>query len=156
MVLLLMKLFLKLSLVLLLLSGCMRSVYSIKNDTEGDFEFVSANFVKYMYVSTAEGWNGRQYLGYVYSLNYQERKLHKNAVYFALDNSKDGEFIYWKSDTSKALGKVRVVFSYPISNGYCRIYQSYITLNGDTHFATHQACKAIFNNWSFNSNLILK
>lgn len=99
-------------------------------------------------------WNGIQYLRF--SLNDEEKKMHQSAVYHSLNNSNNGEITSWYSKERLASGKVRVVHSFPISGGHCRVYQSLITLNGATRHFTNNACRGLsfrdggsLYNWTF-------
>ena len=92
------------------------------------------SFTKYKFRYT-------QYMGFW--LKKQEKNLHKSAVYFALDNARNGKIVSWYSKTRLVSGKVRVIHSYPISAGYCRTYQSYIRYKGKYDHITNNACKLI-------------
>ena len=92
------------------------------------------SYVKYKFRYT-------QYMGFW--LKKQEKNLHKSAVYFALDNARNGKIVSWYSKTRLVSGKVRVIHSYPISAGYCRTYQSYIRYKGKYDHITNNACKLI-------------
>jgi surface antigen len=107
-----------------------------------------------MWSATGMLWNGIQYLRF--SLNDEEKKMHQSAVYHSLNNSNNGEITYWYSKERLASGKVRVVHSFPISGGHCRVYQSLITLNGATRHFTNNACRGLsfrdggsLYNWTF-------
>ena len=85
-----------------------------------------------------------------FRLKKEEKKMHKSAVFFMLDNAGNGEIVSWYSDKRLANGHVRVIHSYPISGGYCRTYQAYIKLNGAERHMTNNACKYIGSpSWSF-------
>ena len=93
-------------------------------------------------------WRQTQFLRF--RLKKEEKKMHKSAVFFMLDNVGNGEIVSWYSDKRLANGKVRVIHSYPISGGYCRTYQAYIKLNGTERHMTNNACKYIGSpSWSF-------
>ena len=93
-------------------------------------------------------WRQTQFMRF--RLKKEEKKMHKSAVFFMLENIKNGEIVSWYSDKRLANGKVRVIHSYPISGGYCRTYQSYIKLNGAERDMTNNACKYIGSpSWSF-------
>ena len=93
-------------------------------------------------------WRSTQYLKF--RLNKKEKKLHKSAVFFMLDNVKNGEIVSWYSEKRLVHGKVRVIHSYPISGGYCRTYQAFIHANGKAKHTTNNACKYIGSpSWSF-------
>ena len=100
-------------------------------------------------------FDGRQYM--FWSLDTESRKQHKEAVYFMLNNSIDGEIVSWFNDSNKNYGQMRVLESYPISNGNCRIYQSVIYIGNEFKNKTFEACKGLSTgdggslyNWIFN------
>ena len=85
-----------------------------------------------------------------FRLSKEEKKLHKSAVFFMLNNAPNGKIVGWYGDKRLVNGKVRVIHSYPISGGYCRTYQAYIKLNGKERHMTNNACKYIGTpSWSF-------
>ena len=86
-------------------------------------------------------WRQTQFIRF--RLKKEEKKMHKSAVFFMLENTKNGEIVSWYSDKRLANGHVRVIHSYPISGGYCRTYQAYIKLNGTERHMTNNACKYI-------------
>ena len=89
-----------------------------------------------------------QYLRF--RLKKEEKKMHRAAVFFMLDNAELGKIVSWYSDKRYANGHVRVIRSYPISGGYCRTYQAYIKLNGAERHTTNNACKRLGGvGWSF-------
>jgi surface antigen len=95
-------------------------------------------------------WNMSQYLSF--SLDDDEKKFHQSAVLFALMNTNDGEIVDWYSKThSQVNGKVRVVYSYRVKDGYCRVYQSLITVKGEGRTSTNKACKINNLDWNFSS-----
>jgi hypothetical protein len=93
-------------------------------------------------------WRQTQFMRF--RLKKDEKKMHKSAVFFMLNNTSNGEIVSWYSEKRQADGKVRVIHSYPISGGYCRTYQAYIKLNGAERHMTNNACKYIGSpSWSF-------
>ena len=93
-------------------------------------------------------WRRTQYLGFF--LKKEEQKMHKSAVFFVLENAKDGQIVSWHSKKRQAAGKVRVIHSYPISGGYCRTYQTYIKVKRKARHKNNNACKYIGSpSWSF-------
>ena len=93
-------------------------------------------------------FNTTQYLRF--SLNKEEKQLHESAVFFMLDNAKNGEIISWYSEKRLVNGKVRVIHSYPTGQGLCRTYQAYIKVNGTERHMTNNACKMNWNiTWVF-------
>ena len=105
-----------------------------------------------MYHYTCCGWNGLHYLGFVYQLKRDEKKMHQAAVYYALENAPDFEIVEWYSKKRKAGGKVRVIHSYPVSAGYCRFYQGLIQVKNKARTGIIMACKSITSvGWSFDA-----
>ena len=92
-------------------------------------------------------WNGVQYMRF--NLNKGEKQQHQQAVYHSLNNANIGQITAWYSKKRKANGKIRVVHQFPTSDGYCRIYQSYIQLNGAKRHMTNKACKRLTHPWLF-------
>ena len=84
-------------------------------------------------------WRLSQFMWF--RLKKEEKKMHKSAVFFMLGNVKNGEIVSWYSKKRKVNGKVRVIQSYPVSGGYCRVYQAYIKLNGTERHKTNIGCK---------------
>ena len=58
----------------------------------------------------------------------------------ALNNSANGEIVSWHNGDRLSSGKVRVVKTYYKSGKYCRIFQSYIKLNGAEDHTTKHVC----------------
>ena len=107
---------------------------------------------EHRYHFTCCGWNGLHYLGFVYQLKRDERKMHQAAVYYALENAPDFEIVEWYSKKRKAAGKVRVIDSYPLSGGYCRFYQGLIQVMNKARTSTIMACKMSGSaGWSFDA-----
>ena len=92
-------------------------------------------------------WNGIQYLRF--NLNDSEKMLHQSAVYHTLNDVGIGEITSWHSRERRATGRVRVIHEYPESDGHCRVYQSYIELNGARRHMTNKACKRVYGEWVF-------
>jgi len=93
-------------------------------------------------------WRSTQYMNF--RLNKKEKQMHQSAVFFMLDNAKNGEIVSWYNKERLASGKVRVIHSYPTGAGVCRHYQAYIKLNGVAKHTTNSACKKIQSpSWSF-------
>ena len=76
-------------------------------------------------------------------LSKDEKNQHKSAVYFMLNSIPNGEIVTWHSAKRLVTGKVRVIQSYPISSGYCRMYQTYIRYKSKHKQMTNNACKYI-------------
>ena len=84
-----------------------------------------------------------------FSLTKDEKIMHRSAVYHALNNTITGEKTYWYSKSRKVGGVIRVIHTYPQSAGYCRVYQSFIKVNGATRHMTNNACKSMNYHWRF-------
>ena len=82
------------------------------------------------------------------NLNDKEAELHTNAIQIALNNTPNGEIVSWHNGERLSSGKVRVVKTYYKNDRYCRIFQSYIKLNGAEKHITKHVCK-INNIWEF-------
>ena len=112
------------------------------SETKGSFEsmpnptFLSEDI---KYGLTAFVWRYTQFMRF--RLNKEEKTMHKSAVFFMLQEVPNGKIVSWYSKKRKANGKVRVIESYPVSGGYCRIYQAYIKLNGTERHKTNIGCK---------------
>ena len=93
-------------------------------------------------------WRTTQFMRF--SLNKEEKQMHQSAVFFMLNNAKNGEIVSWYSKERLANGKVRVIHSYPTGQGLCRTYQAYIKVNGTERHMTNNACKKNWNiTWAF-------
>ena len=93
-------------------------------------------------------WRLSQFMWF--RLKKEEKKMHKSAVFFMLENVGNGEIVSWYSDKRLANGKVRVIHSYPTGSGVCRTYQAYIKVNGMERHMTNNACKNSMNiTWAF-------
>jgi len=88
---------------------------------------------------------------YRFNLNDFEKKSHTTAIMFALDQAKNGQTVSWHNKKRLAHGKVRVMLSKFNKNGkFCRVFDSYIFLNGAKRGTTNTACKNLENNsWVF-------
>ena len=88
---------------------------------------------------------------YKFNLNYFEKKSHITAIMFALDQAKNGQTVSWHNKKRLAHGKVRVMLSKFNKKGeFCRIFDSFIFLNGAKRGTTNTACKNLENNsWVF-------
>ena len=83
-----------------------------------------------------------------FNLNDKEADMHTNAIQIALNNTPNGEIVSWHNGERLSSGKVRVVKTYYKNDRYCRIFQSYIKLNGAEKHITKHVCK-INNIWEF-------
>jgi len=99
-----------------------------------------------------DGWNGIQYVGFVYLLSKEDKLQHRATVKFVLENLPDMKIATWyNKKKKKVMGKVRVVESLPISGGYCRYYQVLIQVKKKARTAVYQACKYMGSpDWSYD------
>ena len=135
---------------LLLLQNCVSTGIETVKETQGKFVNMPApNMLTEGQMVSLTGmlWNGIQYMRF--SLNKKEKMMHQSAVYHSLNNAELGATTRWYSKERLASGKVRVVHQFPTSNGYCRIYQAYIKLNGAERHMTNKACRMFGNRWTF-------
>ena len=65
-----------------------------------------------------------------FNLNEKEIKMHTDSIQIALNNTPNGKIVSWHNGDRLSSGKVRVVKTYYKNDRYCRIFQSYIKLNG--------------------------
>ena len=127
----------------LFLANCSTSGVRTVTETHGQFADLPfpSTLGEKQFSAPGMLWNGVQYIRF--NLTKSEKVLHKQAVYHTLNNADIGEITAWHSNKRLATGKVRVVHQYPTSSGYCRVYQSYIQLNGANRHLTNKACKRI-------------
>lgn len=135
----------------LLLVGCMSGHINTVNETKGPLidKIPFPTMLTENQALSLPGmlWNNIQYLRF--SLNKKEKMMHQSAVYHALNDAELGVITSWYSRERMAMGQVRVIDQWPQSNGYCRVYQAYIKLNGAQRHMTNKACKALFGGWVF-------
>ena len=83
-----------------------------------------------------------------FNLNEKEIKMHTDAIQIALNHAPNGKIVRWHNGDRLSSGKVRVVKTYYKNDRYCRIFQSYIKLNGADKHSTKHVCKKN-NVWEF-------
>ena len=83
-----------------------------------------------------------------FNLNEKEIKMHTDAIEIALNNTSNGKIVSWHNGERLSSGKVRVVKTYYKNDRYCRIFQSYVKLNGAKKHSTKHVCK-VNNIWQF-------
>ena len=83
-----------------------------------------------------------------FNLNNKEVDMHTNAIQLALNNTPNGKIVSWHNGERLSSGKVRVVKTYYKNDRYCRIFQSYVKLNGAKKHSTKHVCKEN-NVWQF-------
>ena len=92
-------------------------------------------------------WNNKQYFNFF--LQDEEKKLHQSAVYNSLNNVRDNEITKWHSKNNNTFGIVKIIHSFEVSTGYCRVYQTVIQLENQARQLTNKACKRGSSNWVF-------
>ena len=94
-------------------------------------------------------WRSTQYLRF--RLNKDEKKMHQSAVFFMLNNAKNGEIVSWYSESRDAGGKVRPIFTYGINSSLCRDFQVLLYIDKKARSKTFSACRFTFGTgFSFN------
>ena len=83
-----------------------------------------------------------------FNLNEKEIKLHTDSIQIALNNTPNGKIVSWHNGDRLSSDKVRVVKTYYKNDRYCRIFQSYIKLNGAKKHNTKHVCQ-VDNIWKF-------
>lgn len=84
----------------------------------------------------------------MYKLPKEDQLRQEQAVFFALDNSEEGEVIEWYGENDSS-GKVSVVMSYPQGGGYCRVLFSQINYKQKVRDFKETACRNGSTNWTF-------
>jgi len=86
-----------------------------------------------------------------FSLNEYEVNQHITSIIYALNHSKNGQLVSWKNNKRLSYGKVRVLKSkFNQKAQFCRIFDSYIMLNGAERGSTNTACKNLESKqWEF-------
>lgn len=92
-------------------------------------------------------WNNKQYLNFF--LQDEEKKLHQSAVYYSLNNIRDNEITKWHSKNNNTFGIVKIIHSFEVSTGYCRVYQAVIQSENLAKQWTNKACKRGSSDWIF-------
>ena len=83
-----------------------------------------------------------------FNLNEKEIKMHTDSIQIVLNNTPNGKIVSWHNGDRLSSGKVRVVKTYYKNDRYCRIFQSYIKLNGAKKHNTKHVCQ-VNNIWKF-------
>lgn len=79
-----------------------------------------------------------------------DRALYVQSIMLALNQTQNGEVVDWWSPRNPANGHVRVVYTYPTGDGYCRVYQTEVNHKGSTQYYQERACvQAGVKGWRF-------
>jgi surface antigen len=73
-------------------------------------------------------------------LSSEDRRQHIQAIMVALEKSQNGELVEWWGRESGDRGIVRVVYTYGVGTGYCRVFQTYLVIDGDVSQYQETAC----------------
>jgi surface antigen len=73
-------------------------------------------------------------------LSSEDRRMHTQAILVALNQTQNGEIVEWVGPVSGAGGQVRVVYTYNVGDGFCRVFQSHVVNNGDVSQYQQTAC----------------
>lgn len=83
-------------------------------------------------------------------LKPQDKELHRQAVYHALNNLENGEMVEWFNDRTDAQGKARIVMTIPANGSYCRRVHSWIRLGSEERAFEDTACYNVTTKtWNF-------
>jgi surface antigen len=90
-------------------------------------------------------WNGSL-------LDRQDKQVYQRSLMIMLENVPMGQTVEWYSDRNADVsGRMRVVYGYQTSNGYCRTYQSQVSKGGNVKEWQEEACRSDDNpRWEFN------
>lgn len=95
---------------------------------------------------------GDNYVRFLINLvNYQggmldsdDKKIYQQALMVMLDNMPVGQTMDWYSKSNPGVqGQMRVVYGYQTSNGYCRVYQSFIQKPNSSKDFQEYACRSM-------------
>jgi surface antigen len=73
-------------------------------------------------------------------LDDEDRRLLIQTIMIALEQTENGTTVDWWSKRNPANGHVRVVYTYPTGDGYCRVFQSEVHYKGNIQNYTERAC----------------
>lgn len=86
----------------------------------------------------------------MHKLPYEDQIKQEQAVFFALNNTDEGQVIEWFSDDNNSSGKVAIQMTYPQGSGYCRVVFSQINYKSKTRNFKETACKnSAVEGWTF-------
>lgn len=77
-------------------------------------------------------WNG--------TLPREDKDLHVRTIFMMLNNAENGDVGEWYSRTSANNGKVRIVYTYAAGVGYCRVFQSQVSVDSEIRQYQETAC----------------
>ena len=93
-----------------------------------------------------------------YRLPTEDRMKQERALFFALDNSENGQTTSWYNNTTGTNGVVQILSTYPQGSGYCRTVVTRVHDKSKERIFKEIACKESGTPWlaisNLNSNLI--
>jgi surface antigen len=84
-----------------------------------------------------------------YKLPAEDQLLQEQAVFFALNNLQEGDTTEWVGQKDASHAKVRVVMTYPMGGGFCRVLLSQINYKQKVRSFKETACKNGSSKWKF-------
>lgn len=84
-----------------------------------------------------------------YRLPKKDMQKHFSTIYYVLEHTKIGEKVYWYGNQNNNYGVVYLKVSYPISYGWCSIYEEKLTVKSKVFNNTRKACKKWDKFWKF-------
>jgi surface antigen len=80
----------------------------------------------------------------------EDQRTHLQAILTALNNLQNGEIAEWFNPYTNNDGQVRVVYTTNTGNGFCRVFQTLVRINGDVTQYQETACvSGDKNSWNF-------
>ena len=86
----------------------------------------------------------------MHKLPHEDQIKQEQAVFFALNNSTEGDVVEWFGKANNSHGKVMIAMTYPQGGGYCRVILSQINYKSKTRDFKETACRnGPDNRWRF-------
>jgi len=86
-----------------------------------------------------------------YSLNKQDRQKHIETMIFALENLDNGEVVEWHNVQDDTHGRIKMIYGYDISGGYCRKMFTEVRIKDRYRDYEEQGCRTVSSNyWNFS------
>lgn len=85
----------------------------------------------------------------MHKLPAEDQLKQEQAVFFALNNSTEGEVVEWFGASDNSHGKVMIAMTYPQGGGYCRVVMSQINYKDKSRDFKETACRNGDTRWQF-------
>ena len=85
----------------------------------------------------------------MHKLPTEDQLKQEQAVFFALNNSTEGEVVEWFGASDNSHGKVMIAMTYPQGGGYCRVVMSQINYKDKSRDFKETACRNGDTRWQF-------